>query len=491
VKSWGHASRLILPALLLAQPLAVRAAYGQNVDTPPAAINLEPPSLSPNEISPGVPPPAATGYLFDTGAPLAETGTALAGSGLYLKGFYSGTVYAVPSGGLQHPTVYFNEVFLGADLDLQKIAALDGTVVHLGLDSRFGGFSQGVNNLTGFSQGTLAGVSLQTRLTELTIDQHVWNDRVRFVVGRTTLASYFGTSDLYCQFISSICGNVVPFNFPSNSNSPFWPVATWAGEFSVWPADNYYFRAGASESNPSQYAHGGFPWNAGWGTAGATGAYVPVEVGYMTGGAEPRYPLKIDVGFYHDTSNFADPRYNVAGGKLAFSGGTPANDGSSSGVYAQYRQVIWRPGIGTARSIQFFTGTLIDTSGRSFVQNYIEAGLVAHGIFSGRPNDSAGLLFTEFKFNPRQTGALDDRIAAAGRAGNMAGTAQLVELNYGFALAPGIQLKPFTDLTFHPDQNLFDIALPDPKVQFAWAVGCQISVPFAPALGLPSLFRKD
>ncbi len=478
-------------SLLALQILGLSYAFAQQTGTPPPGTNLQPQITAPTPVNPA--PPVNEGYLFNQGKPLAPIGDYLADRGVYLKGFYSGVLYGVPSGGVQNTTVFYNEAFYGADFDLQKMLGLNGTVIHFSLDLRWGGFNQGVNNLTGFSQGFLAGTGPDnnTRLNEFTIDQHLFNDHVRFIVGRTTLASYFGTSELYCQFISSICSNMVPFNWSSNSNSPFWPISTWAGEVSIWPTNNYYVRVGASESNPSQYGKAGFPWDAGWGTRNATGAYIPVEAGYTTSPKEERYSRTIDVGFFHDTSDFADPRYNTTGGKLAFVGGTPASDGGNSGVYAQYRQMIWRPDASKPQGVEMFLGALFDVSGRSFVQNYFEAGLVSHGTFPSRPNDSAGLLLTQFLFNPRQTGAVNDKIAAAGLSGNVTRSSQLVEVNYGFSIAPGIEFKPFTDFTFHPDQNLFNVPVPNPSVHYAWAVGGQFSILLNPALGLPSFFRNN
>ena len=489
----GLLTRLSVVAFLCAGSASIiQAAHGQDAGTPPPGTNLQP-QITPTPVNPAPPPPTSSSYLFDQGKPLAGIGDKLAKDGIYLKGFYSGTLYGVPSGGVQNTTVFFNEAFYGADFDLQKMIGLDGSVIHFSLDSRWGGFNQGVNNLTGFSQGFLAGAGPDnnTRLNEFTLDQHLFNDHVRFIVGRTTLASYFGTSELYCQFISSICSNLVPFNWSSNSNSPFWPISTWAGEVSIWPTKNYFLRFGASESNPSQYGRAGFPWDAGWGTRNATGVYTPVELGYTESASDVRYPTRVDVGFYNDTSAFADPQFNTTGGKLAFAGGTPANRGSSNGIYAQLRQMVYRPDPKQPQGIEAFAGALFDTSGNAIVQNYFEAGIVTHGTFPSRPFDSAGLLFTQFLFNGRQTNSVNDRIAAAGLFGNVSRQSQLIELNYGVALSPGIEFKPFTDFTFHPDQNLFDISVPNPRVHYAWAVGGQFSILLNPALGLPSFFRDN
>jgi porin len=482
--------RPLLVASLLLPLLGTAAFAAANNNTPPPATNLAP-TMTPSPVNEAPPPPS--GFLFDTGAPLADLGKTLANNGVYLKGFYSGVLYGVPSGGLQHTDVFYNEVFYGADFDLEKIIGLPGAVIHFSLDSRFGGFPQGVGNLTGFSEGFLAGTGPDnnTRLNEFSLDEHLWDDKIRFVVGRTTLASYFGTSELYCQFISSICSNMVPFNWSSNSNDPFWPISTWAGEVAFWPTKNAYLRVGAEEANSSQFTHAGFPWNGGWGIKNATGVFTPIEAGYVTRPSETRYPTRIDVGFYHDSSDFTDFRYNTAGAKLALAGGTPGTNSGSSVVYAQARQTIWRPDPkSSVGSIDAFAGILQDAGGHAFVQTYFEAGLVAHGPIPFRPNDSAGVVFTNFLFNHRATGYVDDELAAGGHPGNnVSNQSQLVEVNYGIAVAPGVSIKPFMDFTFHPDQDIFDV-IPKPGVNYALAAGGQLFILFGPALGLPGLFRE-
>ena len=228
------------------------------------------------------------------------------------------------------------------------------------------------------------------------------------------------------------------------------------------------------------------------GTRNATGVYTPVELGYVTNPADVRYPTRIDVGFYHDTSNFTDPQvqHETAASSPLLEARRRIT-GRAPRVYAQLRQMIYRPDRTKPQGVDAFVGALFDASGHAFVQNYFEAGLVSHGTFPSRPFDSAGLLFTEFLFNGRQTGSVNDRIAAAGLFGNTTRTSQLIELNYGFAIAPGVEIKPFTDFTFHPDQNIFDIPVPDPKVHYAWAAGAQFSILLNPALGLPSFFRDN
>lgn len=474
----------------------VSAASAQDVGRPPPATNLQPQIVGPTTVNPAPPAPAAsgvpTGDFFTLGAPLAPIGNRLANAGIFLKGFFESTLYAVPSGGVRNGNVLYDEAFYGADFDLQKMAGVPGMVIHLSLDSRFGGFPQGVNNFTGSTTGYLQGTgpSNKTRLNEFDIDQHLFDDKLRFVVGRTTLANYFATSELYCQFQVGICSNLGPFTWSGDSNSPFWPIAVWAGEVSFWPTKHLYIRAGASEDDVYQYPRAGFPWNGGWSTSHATGVFVPVEAGIQTSPEERRYPFKYNVGFTYDSSDFADPRYNSTGGLLAFSGGTPANLGSVTTVYAQARQMVWRPNRNQPQGVDLIGGLQIQSSGHALVQSYVLVGAVTHGTLPSRPNDSLGLLFQHYLFDGRQTGHVNDELAAAGYSGNTSRAEENLELNYGLEVAPGIQFKPYVDYTWHPDQNLFDVQ-PKPNVNGAFATGMQFSLLLNQAFGLPSYFRDN
>jgi porin len=479
---------------LLASMALTAAAEAQDLGAPPAPGNPQAPNAAPASISPelastnGVP----EGDFFTLGDPLKPLGDALADKGIYFKGFWADTLYANVSGGAQRSNAVYNEAYFGADFDLAKIAGLQGSVLHVSIDSRFGGFPQGVNNFSGSAAGYLtgAGPDTQARLTEFSFDQHLFDDKIRFVVGRTTLANYFATSELYCQFQVGTCSNIGPFTWSADSNTPFWPIADWAGEIGYFPTPETYIRVGASESDPVQYTQGGFPWNGGWSTAHATGVFIPVEAGYQEDPKTSRYAGKYDIGFTYDSTDFSDPRYNTRGQYLAFSGGAPMSDGSASTVYLQAQKVIWRPDASKPQGLSVFASAQFATSGKPLVQSFYQFGAVLHGTFPGRPNDIAGIDFQQNLFNRRAIGFVDDEIAAEGMHGHVSDDEEILEVNYSVQLAPGIQLKPYTAYTFHPDQDLYDVA-PNPNNTYAWAVGVQFSVQFNQAFGLQSYYRPD
>ncbi len=482
------------PVVAALQPLGAAWVAAQDVGVPPPATNLQPQILAPTPVNPTPPPIAPSGIpqgdFFTLGKPLAPLGDALANVGIYFKGFFASTLYYNVSGGVQQGTIGYNDAFYGFDVDLQKMAGLTGSVIHFSLDSRFGGIPQGVNDFSGSAGGFLqgAGPNNLTRLNELTLEQRLFDERVRVIVGRTTLASYFATSELYCTFQVGICSNIGPYTWSLNTNVPFWPISVWSGAISVLPTKNTYIRVGASEDDVFQFFYPGFPWNGGWSTEHATGVTVPVELGYATEAAETRYPEKYDIGFYYNSTNFPDPRFNTAGLPLATAGGVPASDGSRTGIYVQAQKMVWRPDPAKPQGLWLFGAASFSTSGQAPVQSYYMAGLVEHGTLSSRPNDTFGLMWAYYVWNPRFVDALNDRIAANGLVGTLPGTENIVQASYGFELAPGIQVKPYAAITFNPDQQLFDVT-PRPGIKTSFAVGAVFSVLLNDALGLPSFFR--
>jgi len=435
------------------------------------------PAIASAQTTPQTTPQTEVGPLHA----IAAAEQSLHQSGIDITGYYEGNLYANVSGGVKRADVYFSDLAFGANFDLAKLADIPGASIDFSIDSRFGGFPQGVNDLTGSSVGFLggAGPDNHTRLTQLTFGQKLAGGAFSYVVGRTTLANYFGTSSLYCQFESSLCSNLVPFNWSADSNEPFYPIAVWGGEMELDPTPRTYMKLGVSESNPSQYGGGGFPWNDGWSFQGATGAFVPVEFGYTTEADDSSMPGRYDVGFYYDSSNFADARYNATGGKLAFAGGNPALDGAQSVIYLQAQQVLWRDGPAkAARRLWGFAAGQFAVEGHAPVTAYYQIGAVMQGTFPGRPHDTAGISAAYYVFNPRVTGALDDTITAHGGAGHMSNTEEIFEANYGIALWHGIALKPYIDVTLNPDQFLFDIPVPNPNIRHAVAVGTQLNFGF-------------
>jgi porin len=333
------------------------------------------------------------------------------------------------------------ELFFGTVLDFETMFGLTGSSFHITFDERNG---YNVNGIAG-TQGPLqsnSGPTRAIRLSEFFWEQGFDNDRIDITAGRTNPTADFATSDIACQFVSSIiCAQ--PGSWYFSNNSIAYPTSVWGGRFNVVLAPNVYIRAGVFDDDTKQLNtdQHGFTWN----TKGSTGVFIPMEVGYTTSFSEDRYPKKYDVGGYYDAASYTRP------------------DGLSmrnrTAVYVQGVQTVWRPNPATNQSVTLFGGALVYNGGAPYWAQYY-AGVLDRGPFLQRPNDTIGLIGSYFANN-------------ADRRPNKRGE-WIFEVNYGFEVIPGITLKPVMEYVVSPNNFL---SVPGSKQPSdAWIVGVQVAI---------------
>lgn len=470
---------LLSGALMTVLPLMANAQTTDTTSTTDSALKSQ---LSTSEVAPA--PPATPvvvdhEHLFNLSQSLAGVGKTLADYGIYTNGYWVNTDYDNVSGGNKRANVFFGRLIYGLDFDLGKIIGLQGGSIRIQINTKYGGFNGGENYAAGSLFGFLAtqGPNNITNLADLTYHQRLFDDKVSFVVGRTSLGDYFATSPQYCQFVVGLCQNLNSFTDTYNSSAPYEPIATWAGEVAVKPTPATYLRVGVSADNLSTYYKPGFPWNNGFTLDGTTGVFIPVEVGYATTPYQERYARRYAIGFSHDTSPTFDPR-------------TYAKTGDSDEIYAQFQQIIWRPDPNSQRSITVLGAASVNPTANTYIQSYAFLGAFVQGPFAARPDDVFGVMGTDYNINNKYTDSLDQQIAANGGTGTVAHTEQTYEVNYGVSLAPGIQFKPYAFYTVHPDQLVYG-EVPSGHIKNAFGVGAQLFISFNYAFGLPSFSLND
>ena len=472
---------LQLGTLFLALAATTMAKAGPE-PTRPSDINPQPPTTP---AAPANPTPSApeTGDLFSLESLGAGLGQTLAERGVYISGGYVGNVVSGLSGGYQQGAAYGNDLAYGFDLDLEKILGIPQARLHYLMDSRFGGVGSGFNPFNGSEVGFLngAGPSNETRLAEFTYEQAFLNDRIEIRAGRLSSTFYYTNLATDCQFESFVCGN--PGGWSFNQDQIFWPFATWGGQVTVHPAAAVYFRTGLYDDDNYSIPHSGFPFAGGWSLSHADGLFVPAELGYNTTYASDPYPRHYDVGFYYDSHNFTDARFNTEGRPLVTAGGAPASDGSHIEIYAEFMQTIWKPNLNSQGGLQVFGGVYSSAQGHAAINNYFTYGVLKQAPFPSRPHDEAGILGIVSVFNQRLTDVLDDVRRASGQGGNFSRSEEGFELQYSAELAPGIVAKPFADIIIDPDQ--LGQAAPDPSKHLSFGLGLQLSVQLNKAFGVP------
>ncbi len=468
--------RLSRTIVLLAGLSALPAA-AQQADAPPSPVRL---------------PTDAAGHRSAAPEPkggLAEIFRRMETAGVYFGALYTGALVGNVSGGRKRGSFYGNELLYGFDFDMDRIAGFKNAAFHLTFDTRFGGGVRGNTNFNGSSIYSLAnqGPVSVTRLTELSYSQLLFDDRVRFLVGRIAPGRDFATAGFYCRFVSGICGDLLPYDWSNNSNAAFYPLSTWGGRLTVFPTAETYLRVGAYEANPSQFFDGQWPWDGGWSTAGATGVFLPLEVGYEQNPDKVRYARAVSLGGYWDTSTYDDPLKNRQGKSRPLFGGQPKVDEGRASIYGQFQQTVWRPDEG--RNLILFAGAMVSVYGQGRISQYGHVGLTGTGLVPGRPDDDLSLVALFALLNERVNKATNDTIKANGGRGRIDRLETIFEANYAVSLRPGIEVKPFTQLVLNPDQASFPN--PDASIRHAWAVGLQFNFALNGAVGIPVYYRKE
>lgn len=427
-------------------------------------------------------PPAHPQYVSALGKRLQDIG-------IFLRGNYTGDFIDYAAGGRQTGAIGDNQVAFGADLDLETIMGVAGGEVHALIVSRFGASDN--KKYIGSVYETLsdAGPIVTTRLAEFSYDQSLFGDRVRLLFGRIPVGQEFATSTLYCQFVSGVCLNMSPFAWPRNSSIGYWPLASWGGRITLKPTPLTYIKAGVFQADPNAYEQSGWPWNGGWSSSAASGAFIPAEIGYASTLADKPFPNGVDVGGYLDTTAVNDALYNRAGLPYPLYHGTYRKDRDRASVYVQAQQTVWRPDRVSNRGLTIFGGALFGISGASQTNSYFLAGLVERGILAARPNDAIGLMTYTTLLNQRVIEAYADTLEAKHLQGNLSRSETTFELNYSVSVLRGVLVKPFGQLVMHPDQ--IGLPRPDPADTHAWTVGVQISLLLNDVFGLPSMIRKN
>jgi porin len=415
--------------------------------------------------------------MFDMSSMGKAWGDMLKSYGIYLNGGAETNFFGY-IGGRKQGSAFQGEDTLGADLDLKAMFGIPGAAIHISTDDRWG-----VNpaHYVGAGIFTTAnyGPQDQYRLGELSWDQDLFNDHVRILVGRIADNIDFNTSELYCRFLFSICGNLTNTWYFQNGN-PSYPVATWGGRVTIKPTLETYLRVGAYQETSIQASSGsaitgGRFWES-FDFGHNSGVFLPAEIGYKTNFDQDPFPRGVYLGGWYDSAKYADIL-------------TSAPMQGRSGVYFQMQQMVFRPDMTSHRGLTVFGGGMFDTADAGPASYNLAGGISWVGPLLGRPADTLNVGAQYWNWN-RKT--VEAHFLASGLP--MPPSEWQLELNYTYALAPGVSVIPVVAYQINPDGGLAGAGLLQPNGRSprnAWILGAQLAVGLNGAFGLPSFVRTN
>jgi porin len=371
----------------------------------------------------------------------------LADQGITLSLSYTGEAASNITGGLRRDAAYAGQIYVGADLDLDRIAGIGGATIHGAVTNRHG------ENLAAIALGNNTSVqeifgTQNTHLAILTWEQKLGPLTIK--AGRSQANVHFLSSPFYCNFQSnSACGN--PTFVFKNSNFTYFPASSWMAHAKLNLTPKVFVHAGVYEVNPDRKRPNDSGFN--FSTRNATGVIVPWEVGYGTDFGNDRLPRHYILGGWIDRGDYADPLRDDQGGIAIVSGRAAATRKGRSGIYARFDQMLTRPDPTSERGLAMFGVAMTNLSGRVEERHFLELGLVQTGTFEGRDRDTLGFVINQQSFSDL---ALERMNAARAFGGGTAGVRRnqyMMELAYGAQLGPALRISPNLQYILHPDQT--------------------------------------
>ncbi|NKI98686.1 carbohydrate porin [Novosphingobium sp. SG707] len=373
----------------------------------------------------------------------------LADDGITLALNYTGEAAGNVSGGLRRASAYTGQVYMGADLDMDRIAGIGGGTLHFAVTNRHG------KSLSGIAIGNNTSVqevwgTQNTHLAILTWEQKLFDGRVNIEAGRSQANIHFLNSPLYCNFqTNSACGN--PTFVFKNSNFTYFPASSWMIHARANFTPQWFLHVGAYEVNPDrkQADDNGFSFS----TRNATGVIVPWEAGYADDAGRTRLPGHYILGGWFDRGDYADPLRDASGGIAILTGQNAATLHGRSGLYFRFDQMLTRPDPATKRGLTLFGVAMTNLSGRVEESHYLELGLLQTGTFKGRDSDTLGFLINDQQFSTLAVERMRAARVAGGGDGNIHRHQYMMELAYGAQVNPAIRISPNIQYIVHPDQT--------------------------------------
>lgn len=366
--------------------------------------------------------------------------------------------FANVHGGEQTGAAAYSLVGVDIRLDTEPLMGWKGGQFNIGGAVNFG-TSLSRNYIGNSFQVQLADCAgSQPRLTYLWLTQSLFADRVSVRAGRLTLNSVFGEEFLGAEDFKSFASigfDLVPEGvFFNVSGAAGYPRTTWGTRVRYAPSHRFYVQGGAYNANASQLdgSHHGLDLSM-RGPLFAIG-----EVGWKDfrqgDGPKPSGNVKAG-GFYtggaHDT---------VSKGVLTSVHGL-------YGFYALADRRLWRlqapSGSPKAeaelsrwgeaeheRHVGVFASAVVVPEPRTNVMPYFfNVGAVSYGLNPQRPRDyfGAGVAYGSYSRGP-----------VPGVSGATSGAATIpvppneatLEVNYGYALRPGVLFQPSLQYIIHP-----------------------------------------
>lgn len=371
--------------------------------------------------------------------------TRLERAGIRPRAAFTTESAANPAGGRRQSARYTQQVEFGADLDLSRLVGDPGGKVQITLNDRVGRSlsADAIGNL--FAVQQLYGAGQNFRIVELNYQQSLFVDKLNFELGWSPAGDYFASLSVFCDFQNGfICGHPNPMTTDSGAHNN--PVGQWGMRVRVDATRRFYFQTGLYQVNPEEEnSNKGFDLNF-----SATGAFVPIELGWLGGQTTGKFPGTYKVGAYYNSSPTPDVLSDVNGASAGLTGAPFAVRNGRWGTYLIGDQVIERDSCDARRLLRVGGTAGIADRATATYRYFVAVGGVRQGTFKHRDADFIAVLFARGSVNPRLTQYQEDRNAVSPGSVGVQTYESIAEIDYNIQIAPWLSVRPNLQYVIRP-----------------------------------------
>ncbi|WKA28285.1 carbohydrate porin [Bradyrhizobium roseum] len=442
-----------------------------------AAIAMTGPAMAETEVVDGIPPVSIATSMPDNGDP-AGARKWLAQHGITYGLVYTGEALRNASGGIRRGSLYQGKLEAFTAIDFGKLAGWQGL-------SFFGNAFQ-IHRTSGMraehfnSLITISNIEAvpSTRLSELWLEQKLFDDRFGFRFGQLAADAEFFISDYSRMFLSSDWPTITGANLPSGG--PAYPLATPGVRWRFDPDKHWSALVAVFNGDPGEQ-----------GTVNTTGTNFRInDPPLLMGELQFRHNQGKDdsglagiyrLGAWHHFGEFHDHRFGTDGLALAdpLSNGIARRIRGNSGIYGVIDQQIYRPANGGPDSgIGIFSRISASPSDSSHINFFFDGGIVFSGMIPGRPNDRFGASFIRANIANNVRAFDRDVIAHSGIAQPVRSNELTIELSYQAQIKPGWTLQPTFEYVTRPGGHISDPDRPERPIKSGAIFGVRTTIAY-------------
>jgi porin len=384
--------------------------------------------------------------------------SSLEDAGIKLGAIETSEVLANVAGGAKTGTIYDGRTELDLDLDLDKLAGWGGATVHVNAWQIHG------RGLSGNDTKNLLTVSSieadrATMLSDLYLDQTVWDGLVSLRIGQQASDDEFIVSKVAGLFVNSTFGYPGLPSLDQPSGGPDYPFATPAVRLKLAPTDDLTLLfaafngdpAGPGVGDPQARDPSGTAFRLSDGVLGFAEAQYAVNQGKDATGLPATYKL----GIWAHSGRFDDLHFDRTGLSLADprSSGLPRLHDTDWSVYAIVDQMLWRRPDTDDQGLSAFARLMSAPSDRNLMDLYADGGLSFKGPVEGRDDDQVGLAVAYGRISA-DAARLDADLRRSSPGRPVRDGESAVELTYLAQLSPWWQLQPDLQYVVHPGGHI-------------------------------------